>query len=194
MTLATVTAATREERQRAIATLTLAFGTDPLIRWFYPDSDRYLRHFPEMIEYFGGRAFEHDTAYRTDDFTGAALWLPPGVGPDEERMGQLIQESTDERIHESIFSILGQMEEHHPQEPVWYLPVIGVDPVHQGRGIGSALLDERITACDRDGMAAFLESSNPRNIPLYERHGFEVVAEVQAGDSPPIWPMLRKAR
>jgi hypothetical protein len=46
--------------------------------------------------------------------------------------------------------------------------------------------------CDRDGVLAYLDSSNPRNIPLYLRHGFEIVGRVQSGNSPVITPMLRK--
>ena len=42
--------------------------------------------------------------------------------------------------------------------------------------------------------AAYLESSNPRNMSLYERHGFEVVKKFQFGDGPPIHTMLREAR
>ena len=147
-----------------------------------------------MAKFFGGRAFDHDAAYRSDDFTGIALWLPPGVKPDEERMGERIQASVDEGILEAVFSLIEQMDVYHPKEPVWYLPVIGVDPIHQGKGIGSALLDQGLAACDEDGLPAYLESSNPRNISLYERHGFKVVAEIQSGDGPPIWPMLRDAR
>ena len=48
--------------------------------------------------------------------------------------------------------------------------------------------------CDRDGVLAYLESSNLRNVPLYERHGFEILGTIQAGGSPTITPMLRKPR
>jgi hypothetical protein len=50
-----------------------------------------------------------------------------------------------------------------------------------------------LARADRDGLPAYLEASAPRNRALYERHGFEVVGEIQAGDSPPLWPMLRPA-
>ncbi len=72
--------------------------------------------------------------------------------------------------------------------------MIGVDPARQGGGIASALLAESLRAIDREGAIAYLESSNPRNIPLYERHGFEVIGEIQSGSSPGARPMLRKAR
>jgi ribosomal protein S18 acetylase RimI-like enzyme len=86
------------------------------------------------------------------------------------------------------------MGKYHPQEPHWYLPLIGVDPAHQGKGFGSALLGHALEICDRDHLPAYLESSNPLNIPLYRRHGFELLDTLQVGSSPPVFPMLRPAR
>lgn len=82
-------------------------------------------------------------------------------------------------------------DEHHPSESCWYLPFIGVDPRCQGQGHGSRLLRQGLARCDRDHLPAYLEASSPRNRTLYERHGFTVIAEIQVGDSPPLWPMLR---
>ncbi len=86
------------------------------------------------------------------------------------------------------------MGKYHPSERHWYLPLIGVDPARQGNGYGSALMEHAVRRCDRDREPAYLESTNPRNIPLYERHGFERLGTVQVGSSPPVYPMLRKPR
>jgi ribosomal protein S18 acetylase RimI-like enzyme len=86
------------------------------------------------------------------------------------------------------------MANYHPKEPHWYLPLLGVDPAHQNKGVGGALLRHVTDRCDRDGVAAYLESSNPRNIALYERHGFEILGRAQSGQSPVITPMLRRPR
>ena len=67
-----------------------------------------------------------------------------------------------------------------------------VDPTSQGRGYGSALLRYALEQIDRTGAPAYLESSNPRNVPLYERHGFKILGRVQAGSSPTVVPMLRR--
>ena len=182
------------DEARTISTIVLAFSADPVLRWAYPDSDQYLTHFPGFAKLFGGGAFEHRTAYCSDGFKGAALWLPPGAQPDEEPLVGLIQSSVEERIQEDMFAMLEQMGSHHPEEPLWYLPLIGVDPAQQGKGHGSALLEHVLAVCDRDHSGAYLENSNPRSTPLYERHGFEVIAEIQVGDSPPLWPMIRTAR
>jgi GNAT superfamily N-acetyltransferase len=72
--------------------------------------------------------------------------------------------------------------------------LIGIDPAHQGKGLGGTLIKQATDICDRDGALAYLESSNLRNVPLYERHGFEVLGTIQAGQSPTIVPMLRKPR
>jgi ribosomal protein S18 acetylase RimI-like enzyme len=93
-----------------------------------------------------------------------------------------------------VFGIFERMGRYHPHEPHWYLPLIGVDPRHQRRGHGSALLQHALAQCDRDHAPAYLESSNPANVPLYERHGFAVMDTIQVGSSPPIFPMLRRAR
>jgi hypothetical protein len=47
---------------------------------------------------------------------------------------------------------------------------------------------------DRTHQPAYLESSNPRNVPFYERHGFEITGEARAGTCPPVTFMLRAAR
>lgn len=72
--------------------------------------------------------------------------------------------------------------------------MIGVEPFHHGKGIGGALLAHTLALCDQAGLPAYLESSNPRNISLYQRHGFETIGEIQAGSSPFVTPMLRPGR
>jgi ribosomal protein S18 acetylase RimI-like enzyme len=57
---------------------------------------------------------------------------------------------------------------------------------------GSALMRHALSVCEREGKAAYLESTNPRNISLYVRFGFEIVGTIQIGSSPPIFPMLRE--
>ncbi|SIN70376.1 GNAT family N-acetyltransferase [Chitinophaga niabensis] len=178
----------------AISVLTLAFTVDPMARWSLSDPATYLATFSSITKAFGGSAFEQGTAYVANGFTGAALWLPPGAKSDEKSLKRLFDENTNDDIKEDMQVIFEQMEKFHPAEPHWYLPMIGVDPAHQGAGIGSALMAEALKAVDRDRSIAYLESSNPRNISLYERHGFEVIGEIQSGSSPVLRPMLRKAR
>jgi ribosomal protein S18 acetylase RimI-like enzyme len=87
-----------------------------------------------------------------------------------------------------------QMARYHPREPHWYLPLLGVDPARQGQGLGSRLLEHATWLFDLDGAVAYLESSNPRNVSLYQRHGFEALGRIQVGSSPVFTPMRRDPR
>ncbi|MEC4983031.1 MAG: GNAT family N-acetyltransferase [Oscillatoria sp. PMC 1068.18] len=182
------------EQKYIMASLVLAFHNDPTIRWLYSDAYRYLSYFPQFVQAFSGKAFDQNTVYCTEDYTGAALWYPPGIEPDIEAIVQVIQQSVFEAAQEDVFAVFEQMERYHPQYPLWYLTFIGVEPIQQRRGYGIALIDPVLEQCDRDRLPAYLESSNPANLPFYQRHGFEVIGTIQAGNSPQIFPMLRHPR
>jgi ribosomal protein S18 acetylase RimI-like enzyme len=179
---------------RAIAALTMAFAADPAVRWLYPDARQYLRHFPNFAWAFAGKAFVHGTADNLEGHSAAALWLPPNAQPDEAAVVDVLQGSVSEAQLPEVFSILEQMGTFHPNEPHWYLPMIGVDPSEQGRGCGSALLRRGLARCDADGLPVYLESTHLRNVPLYERFGFKVVGQIKTRNSPPIIPMVRAAQ
>ena len=95
---------------------------------------------------------------------------------------------------DDLLGTFDEMDSYHPEEPHWYLPLIGVEPNARGRGLGEALMRHALSRCDREKKVAYLESSNPRNISLYERHGFEVMGEIQVGLGPLVTPMLRRPR
>jgi GNAT superfamily N-acetyltransferase len=189
-----VTVVPPEERQRAIATLTLAFANDPIVRWVLPEAHTYASYFPRIVEAFGGGAFESGSANAADGFAAVALWLPPGAHPDEATMSALIDEGAAESARPDIDGFFGQMDAIHPSFDHWYLPLAGVDPPAQGRGLGSALLRYGLEACDRDRLPAYLEATSPRSRDLYARHGFEEIGVIQHGGSPLMWPMLRQPR
>ena len=193
-TAAPIKIATVADAERAIAVLTLAFSSDPPNRWVWPAPWRYLEAFPAFIRAFGGRAFERGTAHCIDGYAGAALWLPPGVHADEEALVRVIEQAVPQSLQADLFAVFEQLDRAHPNEPHWYLPLIGVDPGQQGKGYGSALLRHGLAACDRDGTPAYLESTSPQSVRLYERHGFEVVGTIQVGTCPPVFPMVRAAR
>jgi GNAT superfamily N-acetyltransferase len=189
-----VKTAKESDAPAAIAALTTAFSSDPAVRWLYPDPHEYLAKFASFARAFGGKAFANNTAHIAGDHAAAALWLPPDVQPDEEALIHVLEESVSGEMRDQVFGVFEQMGEYHPQEPHWYLPLIGVDAPNQGRGYGSALLEHALAMCDRDQVPAYLESSNPRNIPLYQRHGFELIHTIRVGSCPPVFPMVRRPR
>jgi ribosomal protein S18 acetylase RimI-like enzyme len=194
MNVAAVRSATEAERQKVVAVITLSFASDPLARWSLPDVARYLMVMPEWTAAYAGNGLAHGATFVVDGLEGAAMWLPPGVEPDTERMMQIVEANAEGEQATELIGILEQMSAFHPQQPCWYLPMIGVDPVLQGRGFGALLMRHATMRCDAEGAVAYLESSNPRNIPLYLRHGFEIVGTVQVGTSPTVTPMVRRPR
>jgi GNAT superfamily N-acetyltransferase len=189
-----MTATSASDEASTIDVLVRAFSADPVAQWIWPDSQQYHMYFPSFIRAFGGKAFTHGSAYYVDGYAAAALWLPPDVLPDEYMLSSIFQRSVSEQIQKDVITVFDQMSRYHPSEPHWHLPLMGVDPLKQGKGFGSALMQHALVQCDRDNKLAYLESSSPRSVPFYKRHGFEVLGTIQAGTSPSIFPMLRRPR
>lgn len=182
------------EGDAVLDTLMLAFASDPCLRFVLDTPDKLLRGFRPFATGMGGAAMEHGTAWMAEDGAAAALWLPPGVTSDRDAMLAVVGEMAREAKLPTLAEVGDTMEQYHPQEPHWYLAMIGVDPGRQGRGHGSAMLKESLKRVDAEGATAYLESSNPKNVPLYERFGFEVMGFVQPGDFPGLHPMIRRPR
>jgi GNAT superfamily N-acetyltransferase len=187
----TVSAVQPGDALRAFDTLTLAFAADPPCRWLFPDVRQYLRYFPIFAKAFGGTAIDRGTALTNHDCSGVALWLAPSAAPDEEALSALIERSVAKQRRADVFALFDEMARLHPRKPHWYLPLIGVEPAQQGRGLGSALLRPVLRECDAADLPAYLEATSVRNLPLYKRHGFEAVGQIKVGGCPPIVPMLR---
>ena len=182
------------DTERCLAVLTLAFDADPPCRWAWPDPQQYLEAFPRFARAFGGAAIEHGTANYHEGFSGVALWLSPGVTPDEASLISVVQDTIKGATKDAMFSMFEQMDAFHPREAHWHLPLVGVDPAHRGKGIGAALLRHVLNACDSQKLLAYLEATSWQNLRLYERNGFEALGTIQVADSPPVVPMMRKPR
>ncbi|RXG63679.1 N-acetyltransferase [Candidatus Atribacteria bacterium 1244-E10-H5-B2] len=59
--------------------------------------------------------------------------------------------------------------------PHWYLSTIGIDPKHQGRGIGRKMLSFMINQIAKDHKTIFLETNSERNVKLYKCFGFRTL-------------------
>ena len=183
-----------DEMPHAVAAIISAFLIDPAARFAWPAARDYLKAMPLAIQQFAGACFEHDTAYISADRCGTALWLPPGVQPNGEALEKVFRDTVKPEHLTDLLATFEKMDQSHPKEAHWYLAMIGVDPKAQGKGLGSDLMQYAVARCDQDRMLAYLETANPRNIPLYERFGFEVMESFQMGAAPRMTPMLRRPR
>jgi GNAT superfamily N-acetyltransferase len=174
----------------AVATIVAAFADAPVEPRMYPEEAEYQEHFPRFVVAFAGDGIVSSV----EDFAAVAIWLPPGAEPDGDAIAAVFTETIDPAKHEDLLAVAAQMDDAHPRFAHWYLPWLAVRPERQGGGLGAALLREGLERVDADGLPAYLETPNPRTIPLYERHGFAVTEVAQAGECPPVTCMLRTAR
>lgn len=189
--------ATAADRPALIGALARAFYDDPVMSWIWSDHSGRLRRLERGFGYFDAKVWlHHDLAFTTESIAGAAIWMPPEtwhIGPFRQLalLPGMIRTS-GLRSFPTLMRTLNLMEAKHPREPHYYLPIIGLQPHWQGRGLGTALLTAMTERCDRERMPAYLEASSARSRMCYERVGFEATEEVRLPpDGPPIWPMWR---
>src|ERR1700730_7740018 len=108
------TIASDAEVDHAIATLVLAFGSDPVARWMYDDPHQYLLHIPRLFRALGRSSFGAAAAQRTDDGHGVALWLPPGVHGDDGPLEAVIAESMVGEKQVEVAAVFERTEYYRP--------------------------------------------------------------------------------
>jgi len=195
----TPTKAAAEDVDAAAEDLTAAFVEDPIFSWFMrTDAKREAarRRFFRVI--LREAALPDGDIDRPADGGAAAVWIPSeklGGQPlhRELRALPMLLNATGLGRFSRLLKLRERMDAGHPMDrPHDYLWFLGVHPKLQGGGIGSRLLAARAEGLDAAGRAAFLETATPRNLALYQRHGFEIIADYKpAPGGPLIWAMWR---
>jgi GNAT superfamily N-acetyltransferase len=172
--------------------LARAFDDDPVMNWLYPTASR-----KQKFMAFALRSLHlcHDEVYTSAGLEGGALWDPPGCWKIDMRTmlrtAPAMTWITGRNIRRGL-RLVNAIERRHPKEPHYYLAILGTDPQHQGKGVGSAIMAPVLERCDAEGVGAYLESSKESNVPFYRRHGFEVTEEITIPDGGPrLWLMWR---
>lgn len=194
--------ATVDDATEAGDALAAAFAADPVMLWMSgkpADPGKTLRAFFRADMRVETRGSDHDVFVLTDDdgIAGVAIWN----GIDDWKSSvvdsiRLAPGALRSRLMPwRALRLQAAMERAHPKDPHFYLAVFGVHPRARGRGYGAALLDHMTGRLDEQGIDAYLESSNPRNVSIYLRHGFDVSGELEAPPgAPPLVPMWRPTR
>lgn len=184
------------DRAPVVATLAAAFQNDPVMTFIFPDAaDRRLR-LPRLMAILYDGDGAHGARFMTDGGEAATLWRAPGQGHlglvEKLRHGLPWLHAAGFALPRAL-AVSAASDAAHPAEPHWYLHVVGCRPDVQGRGFGTAAIAPGVARADADGVAAYLETANAANLPLYRRLGFEVTHEWRVPDGPRHWSLLRPA-
>ncbi len=184
------------DKQLLASILSDAFQHDPVVRWILP-SNEFDEKFFAIDTGYGYVGHQH--CWLSADAGAAACWLPPGEKPQKAPLLESLRVFVPMLLKFGWVAakrgnVVDQTFEHHrPQEPHYYLHMLGARLANQGQGLGSALLTKSLSVVDQQGMPAYLESSNESNVALYERFGFQVQHEARlAGEGPTVWFMWRE--
>jgi GNAT superfamily N-acetyltransferase len=169
-----------------------AFVTEPMMYWPLGDRGDLAERFTRCFWYFLEKSIPRGTVRQAGSSIGAAAWDPPEQSEhwdehpwNQPRISMLADDggARYEAFWEWVYS-------HTPREPLWQLDSIAVDPAHQGRGYGGALIADGLDRARASGVGAFLSTGTAHNVTIYGRAGFRVVDEGDYPDGGPhVWFM-----
>lgn len=187
--------ASSDDLDCVVGVSTEGFATDPLMLWIFQDPSTRSEGLRLAFSGLARSYFAPDSIIHLVGDACVTLWRGPAyrAAPSDGGGASPFSSDVQER-----FRILGElMEMAHPRDRAhWYLNVIATRPDRQGQGLGAEALRPVLDRCDVDGIPAYLESSNPRNLTLYRRHGFDdgVRPTIDLPDGPSLYPMWREPR
>lgn len=108
-------------------------------------------------------------------FPGDSPWSAHAFHAELDAGGHYLvarPDDSDEVIGYAGLAVVGRRGDYEAS-----IHTIGVEPEHQGKGVGTALLTALLARADELAAPVFLEvrTDNVAAITLYERHGFERV-------------------
>jgi len=189
----------KDDAEAITATITSAFHEDPVWSWAFPDENKRPVQFTRWWRLFVDAALRDGWVWVTDNCEAIAMWCEPGVeelgSADIDQIGPMLFDMLGEQAV-VVAELLGRFDANHPTDPHFYLGFVATHQDHRGQGLGVSLLEHNLALIDATHMPAYLESSNPRNEPRYERLGWQPTGKFLAGDadSPALTKMWRPAR
>jgi GNAT superfamily N-acetyltransferase len=201
---------------RAATLLARAFAHDPVLIAAFPDTVAAQRYAQAQLRRDLRAALPYAASYGVeveDRLVGVAIWHPPGTAPGS--LGAQLRFAADlllqapaaipaaVRLARSAGRdagavarlLLGRRRAMRRAEapPSSYLALLATDPELRGRGLARQLLEHVLRRCDQDGVAVWLETTDPVNLGLYARFGFVTVAELRGGSTlPNLWLLRRE--
>jgi GNAT superfamily N-acetyltransferase len=181
-----------EDRLGAVArAFSRASIDDPMMRWSLVGARPSAPLLKRCFTYFFEVALVLGFVWEVGDTAGAAVWIPPGAcdGLEEHPWNQtrILELCDDAERYEAFWN---WVDSRIPDEPLWLLDSIAVDPSFQRQGYGRALIEAGVKQAEASGCGAVLSTGTMRNLEVYANCGFRIIDHDDAPDGGPhIWFM-----
>jgi ribosomal protein S18 acetylase RimI-like enzyme len=190
--------ASPQDADEVVSIVVSAFYDDPTWGWAFPDPSLRAEQHRRFWGLFVAGAMRYPWVWLTPGNTATSVWIPPDgteFSPAQEAAMETMILQMRGAGASRVMQTHEKFDRAHPRDvPHYYLTLLATRVGHQGNGYGLDLLAENLRLVDETGMPSYLEASNPANVSLYERHGFEVRDSFTLpGDGPEVFTMWREA-
>lgn len=184
----------------AAKVLAKAFQNDPLFVYFFPDASERENKLPHLFQLLVRYGVLYGEVYSVSpNLEGVAVWLPSEKA--YHRLWEMVHLSMLPKIGREVIGRMWHCNQYatsvhkrHAHFRHWYLSLIGVDPLLQGRGYASILLKAMSARIDKEHLPCYLETQTVKNVSIYRHYGFKVVEKFIIPSTTEFsnWAMLRE--
>jgi hypothetical protein len=187
-----VTRATPDVRRRVVRTVVAAFSADPAFRYFFGDSGAFEAQATTFAGYLFDKRVTNGTVWVIDGGASVAMWdAPDPADPHGEPTSAMARQLPSETMGR-LDAYEDALHEALPATPHWYLGILATHPRSAGQRWGRAVMAPGVASATSAGLPAYLETTNPDNVDLYGRAGWEVTASMTI-DALSVWVMRHPA-
>ncbi|MRX46962.1 GNAT family N-acetyltransferase [Pedobacter puniceum] len=177
-----MTKANFQDKQLVIDILSKSFDKNKSVNFIVKQDKKRSQRLKALMSYSFDMCCHYGDVYLSDDRKGCALILYP-----DTKQTSLKSILLDIKL---IINCIGienipkamrresAIKKVQPSLPVYYLWFVGVEPSHQDKGIGSALMAELLEDSDNKKLPIYLETSTVKNLPWYKKFGFNTYHEL----------------
>lgn len=174
-----------KDKEKIVNILTASFKDNKSVNYIIKQDKNRVKRIRKLMEYSFDVCYLFGEVFLTEDKKGCALI----VLPDKKKTTlkailldiKLIVSCIGLSNIKKAMSRESKIKKLQAKEPMYYLWFIGVDPIAQNNGNGSALMDEIIKESNANNRSICLETSTLKNIPWYEKFGFKIYNELDLG-------------
>lgn len=170
------------DKERIVHILTQCFENNQSVNYITKQDNNRLNRISALMDYSFEMCYKFGEVFLSEDNNACALILYPDKKKTTFKSILLDLKLILKTIGLANIGKAMKREEEikklHFKKLIYYLWFIGVDPKHQGLGIGTQLMDDLIKDSMRHQRPIYLETSTLKNIPWYEKFGFAIYNEL----------------